>query len=124
MEKLHHGQRFCQTEHYPEKRFKEKKYPKSIVKQAFEKANLLSQEDCVRTKPKEKLEDNDNLKFQNAFITTYNHECRSIQNTLRKHWYILQDDPYLQKIITSEPTMIYRRAKTLKSTLAPGQQFQ
>lgn len=39
---------------------------------------------------------------------------------LSKYWYILADDPYLKNDISEKPVTTFRRAGTLKNSLAPS----
>lgn len=101
------------------KKFREKKYPEKIISNAYHKAGILTQGDCLVPKKKENTEINN--KFRSSFITTLNFQHHKICGILQKHWHILLNDPHLQKCIPPNPPIIYRRAKTLKNKLAPSE---
>lgn len=63
------------------KRFKDKKYPKTIVNEAFIRAGLLSQEHCG--KPKSNHDDtNSHTNFQHAFVTVFIEETKRVYGDL------------------------------------------
>ncbi|XP_075459935.1 protein Hook homolog 3 isoform X2 [Ascaphus truei] len=53
------------------------------------------------------------------FITTYNQSSRSINRILNDHWSILKCDPHLGPILPDRATVTYRKARSIKSILAP-----
>lgn len=104
------------------KKFKEKKYPKALVEDAYARTVGLTQESCIKPKiiKKEDNKYNNHNNFKSAFITQYCQNHRTINNIMNKHWHLLKEDPYLNKSITTKPCIIHRRARTLKSVLAPS----
>lgn len=85
------------------KRFLEKGYPKKLIKDAFTKAKSINQTECLEIRGKNQEE---SITFANytKFITTYNRSHITIQNTLKKYWYILQRDPHLKSTLPKKPT--------------------
>lgn len=57
--------------------------------------------------------------FQHAFVMTYSNQHRKINGILSKYWHVIKNYPYLQDLILEKPRIKYRRARTLKSKLAP-----
>ncbi|MEE6515787.1 hypothetical protein FKM82_024830 [Ascaphus truei] len=53
------------------------------------------------------------------FITTYNQSSKSINRILNEHWSILKCDPHLGPILPDRATVTYRKARSIKSILAP-----
>lgn len=43
-----------------------------------------------------------------------------MEKSLAKHWSILLEDPHLQQIIPAKPKIIYRKGKSVKSSIAPS----
>lgn len=80
---------------------------------------MLTQVVCIKPKISQDNK-NSQINFQHVFIMTYSNEHRFIKQVLNKHGHVLLNDPYFEKSIPPKPTMIYRGAKTLKSTLAPS----
>lgn len=103
------------------KKFSDKKYPKTIIKAAYKKAEKLTQDQCIEPKPKPDLSKKDNKPFKYAFITRYNKDHNVIRQIMSKYCFILKKNPFLEKSLASKPCVIYRRSKNLKNTLAPSQ---
>lgn len=99
------------------KRFKEKKYPQTIIEGAFKRAAAMTQESCIAPKIN-KTNTKQINNFKRALISTYNRSHKQIKSILSRHWYILKNDPYLGKDLTDKPPLVYRRGKTLKHYLA------
>lgn len=99
-------------------RFRDKHYPKTIIQAAYDRAAVLTQEQCIL--PKKHVNENQTLLFQQAFITTFSQDHNKINKILTNNCHILRSDPYLQTILPSKPQIIYWRAKALVSKLAPS----
>lgn len=69
--------------------------------------------------PKEQLEAGD-TKLKYNFITTYNHSYSAITQVLNKHWSLLKNDPCLKTLVPDKPKLTFRRATTIKNTIAPS----
>lgn len=101
-------------------RFKEKRYPRHLINCAKSRTGNLSQELCLLPRGESKKQESTTAAdFQHNFITTYNHSNPTIANILKKHWPILMNDPHLKMRIPERPKITFRRAKTVKNTLAP-----
>lgn len=74
------------------KRLKEKNDPTKIVKEAYNKANKLSQEICIQPKKEKHPNSEGTMDFKHDFITTFNQNQRYIKGVLDKHWHILETD--------------------------------
>lgn len=98
---------------------KDKKYPKTIIKEAYNRA-VLTQDQCIPPRTKNNRE-TDTKDFKQAFITNYSEDHNFIRQIMTKYWYILKKDPFLEKTLSNKPCIIYRRAKSLKNVLAPSQ---
>lgn len=76
----------------------------------------MAQINCI--KPKDPVKE----KEQNfKFITGYSQNHSLINKILMKYWHIVKNEPHLENIISDKRCIIYRRARTLKSILAPSQ---
>lgn len=95
------------------------KSPTKDIQNAIQKVGNLTQKECLLSKKLDSSKKNDNFRW--SFITTFNFEHNKINRILKKHWHVLRSDPLLQCLIPSNPSIIYRRAKTLKSKLAPSE---
>lgn len=104
------------------KKFREKKYPRSLTDAAYQRAAELTQNECISPKKKQTRTNNEctNNNFKHAFITGYNSNHKTIKNIISKYWFILKNYPHLEKIMADRPCVIYRRARTLKNVLAPS----
>lgn len=67
------------------KRFREKGYPKGPIEDAYHKASVLTQEQCLT--PKNKILNNTQERVN--CITSYNKSFTKIQEVFRKHWHVL-----------------------------------
>lgn len=91
-------------------KFQDKGYPPHLVQKAF-----LQQ--AKKPPPKPKTSDNP----QPTRFTTQFHDChKKMENILAKHWCILLGDPFLGSSLTQLPKVSYRRAKNIKSRIAPS----
>lgn len=54
------------------------------------------------------------------FVTQFHTQHKKMEHILRKHWGILLEDPYLQPSLSNKPTITYRKAKNIKSQIAPS----
>lgn len=54
------------------------------------------------------------------FITTFNDQHWAIKRAVQKHWPILGQDNTLGKILPNKPQVVFRRAKNVKSLIAPS----
>lgn len=88
-------------------RFERKGYPKLLIKEAYEKARCLSQEDFLRKVPPEgdvpDIRDVASLfrdapigkSFSTSFITTFSDAHPVIRKIFNNRWFMLQNDPIL-----------------------------
>lgn len=51
------------------------------------------------------------------FITRFNCQHDQLKAILQKHWYLLTQDPAISKFVPPQPTIVYRRASSLKDKL-------
>ena len=70
-----------------------------------------SQEDALKKNDKEKRD------ITTSLITTFNPKVPPLKETIKKHWHITQSKEIGRKALTTEPAIVYRRAKNLKDHL-------
>ncbi|XP_069476431.1 uncharacterized protein [Ambystoma mexicanum] len=105
----------CTTLH---NRFKARGYKTRFIKAASDKAHKITRDQTLnRTNSGLAAEKRSDIV---KFITTFCANNRIIRKILRKNWHLLKLDEHIRKYIDDHPTMIYRRAKTIKSTISPS----
>lgn len=55
------------------------------------------------------------------FITKFINEHHKIRIIIHKHWNILRCDPILNPVTEHRPHIIFKKAKSIKSIIAPSQ---
>lgn len=100
------------------KKFQDKGFPDDLVNNACQ---LYLDPD--KNKNKQICQRNNNnevFKTIPKFITQFHTKYRRMEKSLAKHWSILLEDPHLQQIIPAKPKIIYRKGKSVKSSIAPS----
>lgn len=86
-------------------------YSKKILKKAYKKAIQPTRHTLLfNTKQK-------NSNQPTKFIMRYCDQHQKVNDILNKYWYLLLADPTLKPHITEKPSIIYRRAKSLRDNL-------
>ncbi|XP_056419473.1 uncharacterized protein LOC130360909 [Hyla sarda] len=92
-------------------RFKKRGYPKSIISQAYQRANGIERRALLEGTSK-RLEDN-TLRF----VATYNNQWQDIRKILGENWNILLSDNQVRNVIPERPMLVSRRAPNLRDLL-------
>lgn len=101
----------------------EQKYPLVIVDKAIEKARALDRSQLInQTRPSVPKNQQANL------VVTYSASLPNLNNILRKHFRILQQNDKLNTLFPEPPRVVYRRGRNLKDILvqsksSPSQTF-
>lgn len=86
-------------------------YSRSLLKKAYHRALLQDRHELLyKPKPSEPSTDTTRC------ILTFSHQNQSICNT-NKYGPLLTDDPVLSHYVTKNPSITYRRSKSLKDSL-------
>lgn len=91
-----------------------------VYNRASETNQLEHLEPKITSKNQPKEQEVKNRITTTNVITTYNDSHTTIRNILRKNWFILEKDPYLNNKTLKNPFLTFRRAPTLKGILAPS----
>ncbi|KAM9324507.1 LOW QUALITY PROTEIN: uncharacterized protein PAF06_000559 [Gastrophryne carolinensis] len=94
-----------------EGRFRNRGYPKNIIRKAFKRARDTPRENLLRYKQKNK--ENQEVRY----VTQYNSNWNNLRSILRAHWNILKTDPYLTEWTKRGPLMTAKRAPNLRDKL-------
>uniref|UniRef100_A0A8C5PLW3 Helix-turn-helix domain-containing protein n=1 Tax=Leptobrachium leishanense TaxID=445787 RepID=A0A8C5PLW3_9ANUR len=94
-----------------------KQYPKPLVDKSLKDIvdldrSIFFQRNLGKSK--------DPTEWDLAFFTKFNSRSKDIELALSKCWPILRNDPILSKHLPAFRRVIYRRANTVKNTLAPS----
>lgn len=88
-----------------------KSYIKKRNRNAYERAKTLTQKECLTEKPRQQLQERVN------FISTFNNSHKQIHGIFKKHWHILQSDPFLKPLLHKFPQITYKKNN---NNLAPS----
>ncbi|MEE6516773.1 hypothetical protein FKM82_026498 [Ascaphus truei] len=98
-------------------KFKDRKYNMRHVMEAIDQANKTDRTTLIQSTKRTPV---DVDKVFLPFITQFNGMSQDISKVLNKHWGILQSDPILNSILPSRPQIVYKKARNLKSQIAPS----
>ena len=97
-------------------RFVSKGYSRPLIKQEMEKVRLLERSVIVADKPPITDKEPSNFKM----VLDYNIQYKKFEKIVAKHWPILKGDVVLGPALPDRPQFIYRKAPSLRDSLAPG----
>lgn len=95
-------------------RFLQKGYNKKKLEEAIEEVGAMERSTLLQ--PKQRVIPANN-KAEFSLITGFNIQHRQIEQILRKHWHILQEDKVLGPVLPPRPHVIYRKAANLATKL-------
>lgn len=109
------------------KKFLEKGYEESLIKQAFykywtqydEHPSVTMAMEANKTSGNKRTTDS-NISNPIRFSTQYNTKAFDIQRAIEKNWNILKQDPILNPVLPPKPVVVFRKSKDLRSLIAPS----
>uniref|UniRef100_A0A8C5QN04 GIY-YIG domain-containing protein n=1 Tax=Leptobrachium leishanense TaxID=445787 RepID=A0A8C5QN04_9ANUR len=97
-----------------------KQYPNPLVEKSLEEIKGIDRSNLLQRKPKSQKNQNNQTKWEFAFLTKFNGRSRDIEKALSRCWPVLQNDQVLSKYLPAFPRVIYRKANSVKNSLAPS----
>ena len=92
------------------KRLSKRGYMESLIKETLAEVKFEGRSASLKNKPKGK---------QNIlpFVTEFNPAKPNIKKILSKNWFLIENQPHLNKIFPQKPIISYKRASSLKDIL-------
>ncbi|XP_056397300.1 uncharacterized protein LOC130291892 [Hyla sarda] len=95
--------------------FIEKQYPIQIIEKSLSEVNKLDRKTFFENQSKEI----GTWEQQPKIVLPYNIDHKTVEQILRKHWYLAQNDKSIGSILPKNPPVIYKKAPNLGITIAP-----
>lgn len=92
-------------------RFMDKGYPQNTLLKIREQVGASYRQALLTTKEKAERE------YDVTFITSFSKQFKTLEQSIKKNWFILQIDPILSKVLPIRPKCIYRRAPGSRTRL-------
>ena len=91
---------------------------KHFQKRGYSYSKLLKIQKLIADTPREDLL-RENIKTkkdpQTVFVTDWHSNFSFLPSILKKHYHIIQNDPYLKEVFPEKPTVAYRKVKTIRN---------
>ncbi|XP_075422987.1 uncharacterized protein LOC142463956 [Ascaphus truei] len=110
-------------------KFKHKGYDKQLINESFKKVSSMDRSTMLQTSKNRQVTSrlgynspvivDKTVTSSLRFITTYNQSHKAIQNIMSNHWGVLRCDPHLKGILPDRASIVYRKARSMKSIIAP-----
>lgn len=91
-------------------------YSRSLLKKAYQQALKQDRQELLY-KPKGTESPSDFTKC----ILTFSYQYHTIRDIINKYWFLLTEDPILSSYVAPEPSITYRRSRSLKDKLVNSQ---
>lgn len=105
-----------------QKRLLERRYSHTLLKKV-QKCSLTREQLLYKVPPSTQPVAVSPKKDQTRCILTYSGQHQSIRSILKKYWFLLTEDPILSQYVAAQPSITYRRSKSLKDSLVHSHFF-
>nr|XP_055053423.1 uncharacterized protein LOC129438630 [Misgurnus anguillicaudatus] len=95
-----------------QKRFRERRYKESWIRDASTRFAHLSQSDCLKKKNKTNTDDKKIM-----CSIQYSPVARAIEGAIKRHWHILDTDPTLGLSFQNPPRVVFKKPPNLRNRL-------
>ncbi|XP_063044279.1 uncharacterized protein LOC134438605 [Engraulis encrasicolus] len=93
-------------------RFKARGYQDQWIEEAADRFNNMSQEQCLTRRTK-----NNETESRISCCVQYSPIAREIEQSVKRHWHIIDSDPNLKKVFPKPPRVVYKRQPNLRNML-------